>query len=358
MKMRVGAAALLFLVGVNGCSAQVAADSSGAPLVGIAMPTTEQTRWVADGDNLSAQFHSLGYRVDKRYAENDVAAQVAHVQDMVDEGADALVIGAVDGTALTAVLAKAHAAGIAVISYDRLIRESKDVDYYASFDNARVGVMQGTALLQGLGVIDATGKRTAQRGPFHVEVFAGSPDDNNATVFYDGAMSVLKPYLTDGTLVVASGEVAREDVAIEKWDPPTAGKRMDSLLGRYGKGPRLDGVLAPNDGIAQAVIGSAKTLGYVPVVTGQDAEIPAVRSVAAGEQYSTVYKDTRQLAEVTVAMVNALLEGDEPEVNDTTTYDNGVKVVPSYLLPPRAVTKDNYRRLLVDGGYYTAEEVG
>jgi len=359
--MRTGAAFALTIglaAGLAGCSGGDGA-SDDAPLVGLAMPTTEQARWVADGDNLEAQFTSLGYRVDKQYAENVVADQVAQVQAMVDEGADALVVGSIDGKALAGVLAQAHAAGIPVISYDRLIRDSKDVDYYASFDNAKVGTMQGTALLRGLGVIDAQGAPTGKKGPFHIEVFAGSGDDNNATVFYDGAMAVLQPYLKSGVLVVPSGQVAREDVAIDAWDPKTAGKRMDSLVGRYTKGEHLDAVLAPNDGIAQAVLASVKgALGYVPVVTGQDAEIPAVKSVAAGEQYTTVYKDTRQLAEVTVGMVNALLQGKEPEVNDTTSYDNGVKVVPSYLLAPQEVTKDNYRRLLVDGGYYTAEEVG
>ncbi|MDM7830569.1 substrate-binding domain-containing protein [Cellulomonas edaphi] len=340
---------------LGGCSWGESSDE--APLVGLAMPTTEQSRWVADGDNLEAQFTSLGYQVDKKYAENDVAGQVAQVQAMIDEGADALVIGSVDGKALAGVLAQAHAAGIPVISYDRLIRDSKDVDFYASFDNARVGVMQGNALLRGLGILDATGAPTGKKGPFNIEVFAGSPDDNNATVFYDGAMSVLKPYLDSKVLVVPSGQVAREDVAIASWDPKTGGKRMDSLLGAY-KNRHLDGILAPNDGLAQAAIASAKSLGYVPVVTGQDSEIPAVKSVADGEQYMTVYKDTRQLAEVTVAMVSALLKGTQPEVNDTATYDNGVKVVPSYLLAPQEVNKDNYRRLLVDGGYYTAEEVG
>lgn len=340
-----------------GCgTTQDAADDT--PLVGVAMPTVEQTRWVADGDNLSAQFRSLGYDVDMQYAEDDAAVQVEQIRAMVDAGADALVIGSVDGTALKGVLAEAHGAGIAVISYDRLIRDSADVDYYASFDNWQVGVLQGTALLRGLGVLDESGAETGRKGPFHIEVFAGSPDDNNATVFYDGAMSVLRPYLDSGVLEVASGQVEREDVAIDGWDNATAEQRMTSLLGAYGGGTKLDGVLAPNDGIAQAVIAATGTLDDVPVVPGQDAEIPAVKSIAAGEQYATVYKDTRQLAEVTVQIVEALLAGGTPEVNDTTTYDNGAKVVPSYLLAPQSVTKDNYTKVLVDSGYYTAQEIG
>jgi putative multiple sugar transport system substrate-binding protein len=350
----------LLLVGVlalaAGCAGPQAKDET--PLVGIAMPTTVQTRWVADGDNLSAQFKSLGFDVDMRYADDDPQAQVDQLEAMLDAGADALVVGAVDSGPLAPVLAKAHDAGVKVVSYDRLIRDTGDVDYYASFDNRRVGVLQATSLLQGIGVLDANGERTKAKGPFAIEVFAGSPDDNNATVFYDGAMSVLQQYLDEGVLVVPSGQVAREDVATQGWKAEVAAERMTSLLGRYTSGTRLAAVLAPNDGIAQAVLGVTADLGYTPVVPGQDAEVPAVKSVAAGQQHSTVCKDTRQLAEVTVQMVQDLLAGTQPEVNDTTSYDNGVTVVPSYLLPPQLVTKDNYRAVLIDSGYYSEKEIG
>lgn len=350
----------LALVGVlalaAGCAGPQAQDET--PLVGIAMPTTVQTRWVADGDNLSAQFKSLGFDVDMRYADDDPQVQVDQIQAMLDAGADALVVGAIDSKPLGPVLAKAHDAGVKVVSYDRLIRDTGDVDFYASFDNRRVGVLQATSLLQGIGVLDANGERTKAKGPFAIEVFAGSPDDNNATVFYDGAMSVLQPYLDEGVLVVPSGQVKREDVATQGWKAEVAGERMTSLLGRYQGGTRLAAVLAPNDGIAQAVLAATADLGYTPVVPGQDAEVPAVKSVAAGVQFSTVYKDTRQLAEVTVEMVQDLLGDSEPEVNDTTSYDNGVTVVPSYLLPPQLVTQDNYRAVLIDSGYYSEKEIG
>ncbi|MFP3715220.1 substrate-binding domain-containing protein [Puerhibacterium sp. TATVAM-FAB25] len=341
--------------GPPGTGPQDASDET--PLVGVAMPSVELERWVGDGENVSAQLTSLGFDVDMRYAEDDPATQVEQLRAMVDAGADALVVASVDGSALSDVLADAGAADIPVIAYDRLISGTDAVDYYASFDNHRVGVLQGTALLRGLGVVDAAGKPTGAAGPFAVELFAGSPDDNNATVFWDGAMSVLRPYLDSGVLTVPSGQVQREQGAIQGWAADLAGERMTSLLGPYRDGLRLDGVLSPYDGISQAILAATAELGYVPVVTGQDAELDAVRSVAAGEQYATVYKDTRQLAEVTVQMVQALLDGGEPEVNDTTSYDNGVKVVPAYLLAPQEVTEDSYTKVLVDSGYYTAQEL-
>ncbi|GEA85969.1 MAG: sugar ABC transporter substrate-binding protein [Cellulomonas sp.] len=360
MSPRTTRTAALLVVGVltltAGCAGGPALDEK--PSVGIAMPTTKQLRWVADGDNLSEQFGSLGFDVSMQYADDDADAQVQQIEEMVDQGVDALVIGAVDASALTAVLSSAREAGVSVVSYDRLIVGGADVDYYASFDNRRVGTMQANSLLEGVGVLDATGEPTGAKGPFAIELFAGSPDDNNAHVFFEGAMAVLAPYLESGVLVVPSGQTTFEKVATPGWSPETAAARMATLLGPYRAGTRLAGVLSPNDGIAQAVLPATADLGYLPVVTGQDAEIPAVQSVARGEQHSTVYKDTRQLAEVTVQMVRSLLTGAEPEVNDTSSYDNGAGVVPTFLLSPQLVTKDNYRAVLVDSGYYTAEEIG
>jgi putative multiple sugar transport system substrate-binding protein len=343
--------------------AGAASGSGDRPLVGVAMPTTTSERWIGDGENVEAQLEALGYDVALEYAENDVPTQVAQLETMIADGADALVIGSIDGVALKGVLAEAAAADIPVIAYDRLINESPDVDYYATFDNARVGLQQATQLLQGLGVLDAAGEPTGVTGPFNVELFAGSTDDNNATVFYSGAMQVLQPYLDSGVLVVPSGETDFTTIAIDAWDPKNAAARMETLLPHYAD-KRLDGVLSPYDGLSIAIIETVKGIGYgtdalpLPVVTGQDAELASAKSIGAGEQYGTVYKDTRQLAEVAVSMVRALLDGAEPETNDLTSYDNGVKVVPSYLLTPMVVDAQNYRQVLVGGGYYTAEELG
>lgn len=348
---------------LTGCASEAA--GADASLVGVAMPTTTSLRWIEDGDNLQAQLEALGYQVDLRYAENDVATQVDQLDSMIDAGADLLVVGSIDGTALKAQLARAADAGIPVIAYDRLIRESPDVDYYATFDNFRVGTQQATSLLQGLGVLDDAGGPTGAAGPFTIEVFAGSSDDNNATVFYEGAFSVLQPYLDSGVLQVPSGETDFASIAIEAWDAKVGGERMTRLLDSVYAGTdlQIDGVLSPYDGISIAIIDVLKGAGYgtparpLPVVVGQDAEAPSIKSVIAGEQFSSIYKDTRQLAEVTVAMGDALLKGESPEVNDVTSYDNGVTVVPTYLLAPVVVTATNYESLLVGGGYYTEEEL-
>ncbi|WP_307793765.1 multiple monosaccharide ABC transporter substrate-binding protein [Actinotalea soli] len=348
---------------LGGCAvAGVDEGSTATQRVGVAMPTTTSLRWIADGENVTAQLESLGHEVDLVYAEDDVPTQVEQVQAMVDAGVDALVIGAIDGTALKGVLAEAGAADIPVISYDRLIRDSADIDYYATFDNARVGVQQATSLLEGLGAVDANGEDTDQDGPFAVELFAGSPDDNNATVFYEGAMSVLQPYLDEGVLVVPSGETDFAAIATQGWSGDTAAERMQTLMPAYAD-LRLDGILSPYDGISLALLGVTAEAGYgtsaqpYPVVPGQDAEVPSVKSIIAGEQHSTIYKDTRQLAEVAVSMVDALLRGEEPETNDVTSYDNGVMVVPSYLLAPQVVTAENYQPVLVESGYYSEEEL-
>ena len=362
-RMRRRAAALVLglaaTAGLAGCAGASGDATGDAPLVGVAMPTTTSARWIADGENLQRQLDALGYTVALEYAEDDVPTQVAQLEQMITDGADALVVGAIDGTALKGVLAKAAAADIPIVSYDRLIRDSPDVDYYASFDNWRVGVLQATSLLQGLGVVDETGARTSAPGPFSVELFAGSPDDNNATVFYNGAMSVLTPLIDSGVLVVPSGQTEFTAIATQGWSGDVAAERMTTLLPLYqGTGVHLDGVLSPYDGISRSIISTVSGLGgTLPVVSGQDAELDSVKSIVAGEQYSTVYKDTRQLAEVAVSMVRALLDGTEPEVNDTTTYDNGQKVVPSYLLAPQLVTVENYEPVLIESGYYEAGDL-
>lgn len=339
----------------------------GDVTVGVAMPTKSSERWIADGNNVKAQLEELGYGVDLQYAEDDIPTQVNQIDNMITNGADVLIIAAIDGTALTSQLEQAAANGIPVIAYDRLIRDTPNVDFYTTFDNFQVGVQQATSLLYGLGLTDLEGAPMADApaGPFNIELFAGSPDDNNAYFFFDGAMSILQPLIDDGTLVVKSGQTDFDTVAILRWDPATAQSRMENLLtSTYSSGDTVQGVLSPYDGLSIGILGALNGAGYGsaslpwPIVTGQDAELGSVKSILAGEQFATIYKDTRELASVTVAMVDAILNGEEPEVNDTTTYDNGVKVVPSYLLESQIIVKENVESVLVDGGYYTAEELG
>ncbi|MCW1917298.1 sugar ABC transporter substrate-binding protein [Rhodobacter sp. KR11] len=325
--------------------------------VGIAMPTKSSTRWISDGESMVAQFQAAGYATDLQYAEDDIPTQLSQIENMITSGVKALIIAAIDGTTLSNALANAAAAGIKVIAYDRLIRQSPDVDYYTTFDNFQVGVLQATSLVEGMKA------RFPDVKPLNVELFGGSPDDNNAFFFFDGAMSVLKPMIDAGDIAVPSGQMTMEVCGTLRWDGSVAQARMDNLLASNYADKALNGALSPYDGLSIGILSSVKGVGYgsgdmvMPIVTGQDAEIPSVKSIIAGEQFSTVFKDTRELAKVTVALVDAVLTGGTPEINDTKTYDNGNKVVPSYLLKPVAVDGTNYKEILVGAGYYTEEQL-
>nr|WP_281386790.1 multiple monosaccharide ABC transporter substrate-binding protein [Jiangella mangrovi] len=328
------------------------------------MPTQTSERWIADGDAVEEQLEELGYQVDLQYANDDIPTQSQQVDQMITQGADVLIIAAIDGTALSSQLQAAADADIPVIAYDRLIRDSENVDFYVSFDNYRVGVAQAEALLTGLGLQTADGAPGEATGPFNVELFAGSLDDNNAHFFFDGAMDTLQPFIDDGSLVVKSAQTGIEQVAILRWQQETAQRRMEDLLtSSYNDGSRVDGVLSPYDGLSRGIITALQNAGYgaaaspMAVVTGQDAEIASVKLIDDGVQNSTIFKDTRLLAEQAVVAAEAFLAGEEPEANDTETYDNGVKVVPSFLLPVETVYADDIQTALVDSGYYTAEEV-
>ncbi|CAN7240221.1 multiple monosaccharide ABC transporter substrate-binding protein [Variovorax paradoxus] len=324
--------------------------------IAISMPTKSSARWIADGANMVKYFKEKGYKTDLQYADDDIPNQLAQIENMVTKGSKVLVIAAIDGTTLSDVLQKAADKGVKVIAYDRLIKGSKNVDYYATFDNFQVGVLQAQSIESALGL-------KSGKGPFNIELFGGSPDDNNAFFFYNGAMSVLEPYIKSGKLVVRSKQMGMDKVGTLRWDGAVAQARMDNLLSAYYSKDRVDAVLSPYDGLSIGILSSLKGVGYgsasqpMPVVSGQDAEIPSVKSILRKEQTSTVFKDTRELAKVTVAMVDAMLSGKTPEVNDTKTYNNGIKVVPSYLLKPVSVDGGNWKQVLVDSGYYKESQV-
>ncbi len=329
-----------------------------AELIGIAMPTQSSARWISDGGSMKELLEAEGYEVDLQYGEDIVENQVSQIENMITKGAQVLVIAAIDGESLTSILEKAKDAGVAVISYDRLIKNTDAVSYYATFDNFLVGVQQAQTIVDGLGLPDA-------EGPFNVELFAGSPDDTNSYYFFDGAMSVLQPYIDEGKVVVKSGQTAFDQVATLRWDGATAQARMDNIITAHYADGGLDAILSPYDGISIGVLASVKNVGYgsddmpMPIISGQDAELPSVKSILAGEQYSTIFKDTRTLAARAVEMVNAVLGGEEPTINDTTTYDNGVMIVPSYLEEPVPIDATNAVQVLVeDSGYYTMEQLG
>ncbi|HOJ99510.1 MAG TPA: sugar ABC transporter substrate-binding protein [Termitinemataceae bacterium] len=347
---------LIMALGFVACGKGGQAGGKKTLFVGIAMPTQSSQRWIQDGGNMKKILESRGYKVDLQYAEDNIDAQIAQLENMITKGVNCLVIASIDGESLTNVLKKAAAAKIPVIAYDRLIRNTPHVDYYATFDNYKVGVQQGSYIVEKLGLKEG-------KGPYNIEIFAGSPDDNNAYFFYNGAMDQLKPYIEKGQLVVRSGQIEFDKVATLRWDGATAQQRMDNILTAYYTNANLDAVLSPYDGISIGVLSALKSVGYgrggkkLPIVTGQDAEIPSVKSIIAGEQAHTIFKDTRVLAEKAADMVDAVLQGKPAPVNDTTTYDNGVKVVPSYLCEPVSVDITNYKEVLIGSGYYTEDQL-
>lgn len=324
--------------------------------IGISMPTKSSERWIIDGESMVKVFEDMGYKADLQFAEDDIPNQVAQIENMVAKGVNVLIIAAIDGSTLSDVLSKAKESGVLVVAYDRLISKTADVDFYATFDNFGVGVIMGQQIEEGLDLKN-------QAGPFNIELFGGSPDDTNSYYFYDGAMSILQPYIDSGKLVVQSGQMGMETVGTLRWDGAVAQARMDNLLSAFYTDKRVDAVLAPYDGLSRGVISSLRGVGYGtadqpwPVVTGQDAEVASIKMIIAGEQTYTVFKDTRELAKQTAAMVDAALKGEEVPVNDTTTYDNGVKIVPSYLLTPHSVDINNYKELLIDSGYITEDQL-
>ncbi|PKQ23831.1 MAG: sugar ABC transporter substrate-binding protein [Actinobacteria bacterium HGW-Actinobacteria-5] len=320
----------------SGSASGAAAGFEANAVIGVAMPQKTSENWVLAEQLFNDQLTAAGFQPSVQFANGGVTEQQNQIQAMIEKGAKVLIVGAIDGSQLGTQLAAAKQAGITVIAYDRLLTNTPDVDYYVAFDNYKVGVLQGTALLDGLKA------RKGDKSKWNIELMAGSPDDNNAKVFFDGAMSVLQPKIDDGTLTVLSKQTSFEQVVTQGWKAENAQKRFDTILSGFYQKADLDGILSPNDTLARAAMASVDAAGKpLPVVTGQDSEVESVKSIMAGKQYSTIFKDTNLLVAQSIKMVQALQKGGTPEVNDTKSYDNGVKVVPSYLIAPVIVTKDN-----------------
>ncbi len=341
---------LLVSFAFTGCS------SSDSNLIGVAMPTKSLQRWNQDGANMKAKLEEAGYEVILEYADNKVDQQVSQIENMITRGAKVIVVASIDGTALKGALAQAAKEDVKIIAYDRLIRDSENVDFYATFDNYLVGQIQGEYVINALDLESGA-------GPFNMEVFGGSPDDNNAYFFNSGAMDTLQPYIDNGQLVINSSQVDMEQIAIQGWKSEGAQARMDNLLTAFYADKNVDVVLSPNDSLAQGIVASLKAAGYgsddkaYPVLTGQDCDTTNVKMLIDGEQSMSIFKDTRTLADQVVKMVAAIMNDETVPVNDTETYNNGVKVVPSYLCEPVFADKDNYKALLIDSGYYTEDQI-
>ena len=329
-----------------------------AAKIGVSMPTQSLQRWNQDGANMKAMLEAAGYEVDLQFGgDNEVPVQVSQLENMISGGCKVLVISAIDGFSLTNVLNDAKNQGIKVIAYDRLIMDTDAVSFYATFDNFKVGTLQGTFIRDKLDLDNAA-------GPFNIELFTGDPGDNNINFFFGGAMSILQPYIDSGKLVVKSGQTTQAQVATKDWSTANAQARMENLISAQGYGPNgvaLHAVYSSNDsianGIANALVGAGYTAENFPLVTGQDCDVTAMKNILAGTQSMSIFKDTRTLADRVVKMVDSIVKGSEPEINDTETYDNGTGIIPSFLCDPVFCTIDNYKELLIDSGYYTEDQL-
>ena len=329
-------------------------SASGAKKVGVSMPTKDLQRWNQDGANMEKELKAAGYEVDLQFAANDVQQQLSQVENMISNGCDVLVIAAIEGSSLGEALDMAKKANIPVIAYDRLIMNSDAVSYYATFDNYKVGTVQGQYVVDTLDLDNA-------QGPFNIEFTAGDPGDNNAGFFFNGAMDVVKPYIESGKLNVVSGQKTFDEVATPTWGTDVAQSRAENILSSYyAKGTNIDAWMCSNDSTALGVENAlaANYSGSYPIITGQDCDILNVRNMIAGKQAMSVFKDTRILCSQTVKMVGQILRGDRVDVNDEVTYNNGAKAVPSFLCEPVFVDADNYKYMLIDSGYYTEEQLG
>lgn len=309
--------------------------------IGVSLPWLGTQNWAEAQAMFKEQLEAAGFTPLIQAADNKVPQQQQQIEAMIQQGAKAIVVGPIDGTQLGSALAAAKDAGVRVLGYDRLIENTDAVDGVVQFGSIRTGELQGQSLLDGL----------AERkgdGPYNIELFGGGPADPNAPNFFEGAMSVLQPKIDDGTLVVVSGQTDFQQCATQDWDNGKAQARMDSLLAANYSDTPIHGVLSPNDGIARAIITSCKSAGQeIPVVDGLDAETESIKSIWAGEQYSTVHKPTKDLVAKTVEIISAFQKGEEAPAADETE-DNGVIEVPIYALDPIVVTKENAQEVFAD----------
>lgn len=334
-------------------------EDSKKLFVGVAMPTQSSERWINDAKNMQSKLEALGYRVDVQFAEDDVQAQVSQIENLIAKGVDCLVIASVDSQALVNVLAEAKRNNIPVIAYDRLLMDTDAVSYYATFDNKGVG----TKIAQY--IENTKNLKTAKNEgrSYTIEFFMGSPDDNNALFLYNGIMESLEPYLDGGVLICKTKRTSFKDTCILRWSQETAQQWCENYLSGYYDKEKLDIACSAFDGFSYGIRSALESAGYKlgedwPVVTGQDADLMAIKNIISGYQTMTIFKDTRILADKCVTMVEAVLKGSEPEINDTNQYYNNVLTVPTYLCEPVAIDKSNYQKVIIDGGYYTRKQFG
>lgn len=361
-KLLLGVAVAFGVLTLAGCGSNRrsgSASGSNNPkniTVGISMPDKALQRWPSAAADLKKGLTAKGYKVDIQYANSSTSTQSQQVQNMANKGEKYIVIAAQDGTTLSPAVAAAKKNGATVIAYDRLIMNTPDVDYYATYNLQGVGKLQAQSIVQKLGLDKGA------KGPFNIELLGGSPTDNNAPQFFKGAMSVLDPYFKSGALVSPSGKGIGDNfqqVAVD-WTQQAAQTEMQTRLNSfYTGGKKLDAVLAPNDAQAFGVISALKAAGVDPtkvVITGQDCETQNIPLIVKGEQYMSVYKSDVNLADTVTSIISDVTKGKKPKTDSVSA--NGKKDVPTIQLTPKAITKNNVKSELVDTGYVTASQAG
>ena len=338
---------------------EAAAESSGKrPVIGITLPTQELARCQKDQEYMTEYLNELGYDVDVQFAKGDAATQVNEIENMITNGVAGVIISPWDGGALTTAVQQCHDAGIPVIAYDANVLDTEYIDYFVTDDLVGIGRQQGQFIIDALDCDNSEETHT-------IELFGGDYGDASAKMFWSGAMEVLDPYIDNGKLEVVSGQREYEICAVAEWSATKSQERMDTLLSTYYVDKRIDAVLTQNDDLAAGAISALKSVGYgtddqpMPVITGMDCTISALKSINAGDQSMTIYKDIRQLARHASDIMDSLVKGEEPDLSDVelTTYDNGVKEVTATKVPSLVLTKENMDELVFDFGYYTREEV-
>ncbi len=359
--MRITAAASLILTSAL-LLASAAPCFAAKGKVGLALPTQNDTRWYYEGPKMKQALEQAGYDAVLFYGgDNDLSIQQRQLPRMVEkEKVNILAVVPIEGDKLADALSQVQKKGVPVISLDRLITKSKAVSYYLGFDNREIGRQQGLA------IVDALNLHTAYE-PVNVEFFAGDENDNSARYFFAGAQEVLSQYMNTGLVNTPSNQLFFKECAIKDWTAENAMKRMDQLIEKYhytpdGKGRKLDAVYCANDTLAQGVLQALRKAGFkddqLPFITGMDAELSALQRIVKGTQGSTIYKDPNTLCAQLVKMVDAVLSGKTPEINDEKTYNNGFGAVKSYLCEPVAITKDNLKEAIVDKGVFSAKDLG
>ncbi len=329
-------ASLLVLGLFAGCTSGDNDGEDAKIKVGLSLPTQREERWVRDKEKMEQVAAELGIELIVRVADANMQEQITQVEALLTQGIDVLILAPHDAAAAASLVEKANAEGVPVISYDRLITNTNKLDVYLSFDNVKVGELQGKFITE----LVPEGKYI---------IMSGAPTDNNAKLFKEGAMKYIQPLIDSGKIEVIAEQ------AVDNWVPENALRIVEAALAANNN--EVDAILAPNDGTAGAAIQAliAQGLGGKVPITGQDAEKAAAKRIVEGTQSMTIFKDTRDLGQKAIELAIQLAKGEN--INTNATVANGVIDVPSVLLEPTVVTADNIREVLVDSGYITEADL-